>query len=234
MTAMHQHEACRGAGSREGRNLPKSRGSARTSVDIGGRRKRNPSRLSRRRLPRRSGELRRGGKEGARPRRRRRRRLEDGVGGEPGDSCRKAGETRRRRTKGCGCAVTLVRTRPRGRLSGTRGSTFRPTAMAAAVALLFGAGGVWWLMSLSSGEDSSRDRIAELQAELEETRTRLAAAQATIDGVSQQTAAGPEDAENVGRQPFETFRDCDDGCPEMVMIPAGKFMMGSPEDEEGR
>lgn len=32
---------------------------------------------------------------------------------------------------------------------------------------------------------------------------------------------------------FNTFQDCD-GCPEMVVIPAGKFMMGSPETEYRR
>src|SRR4051794_40727345 len=31
----------------------------------------------------------------------------------------------------------------------------------------------------------------------------------------------------------QTFRDCPD-CPEMVVIPAGSFMMGSPENEPGR
>lgn len=31
----------------------------------------------------------------------------------------------------------------------------------------------------------------------------------------------------------ETFRDCAD-CPEMVVVPAGSFMMGSPANEEGR
>ena len=34
-------------------------------------------------------------------------------------------------------------------------------------------------------------------------------------------------------KPGQTFRDCPD-CPEMVVIPAGSFMMGSPDNEQGR
>jgi formylglycine-generating enzyme required for sulfatase activity len=34
-------------------------------------------------------------------------------------------------------------------------------------------------------------------------------------------------------QPGAVFRDCD-GCPEMVVIPPGRFVMGSPKDEDGR
>ncbi len=34
-------------------------------------------------------------------------------------------------------------------------------------------------------------------------------------------------------EPGRRFRDCD-GCPEMVVVPAGSFMMGSPAREEGR
>jgi formylglycine-generating enzyme required for sulfatase activity len=34
-------------------------------------------------------------------------------------------------------------------------------------------------------------------------------------------------------KPGQTFKDCTD-CPEMVIIPAGSFMMGSPENEKGR
>ena len=33
--------------------------------------------------------------------------------------------------------------------------------------------------------------------------------------------------------PGSTFRDCD-ACPQMVVVPAGTFTMGSPESEEGR
>ena len=37
----------------------------------------------------------------------------------------------------------------------------------------------------------------------------------------------------VGQEMGEVFRDCD-VCPEMVVVPAGSFKMGSPETEEGR
>lgn len=47
-------------------------------------------------------------------------------------------------------------------------------------------------------------------------------------GIAAATAA-PFGAQQVG----EVFRDCDE-CPEMVVVPAGRFMMGSPETEERR
>ena len=40
-------------------------------------------------------------------------------------------------------------------------------------------------------------------------------------------------AEARRKKPGDTFRDCP-GCPEMVVVPAGSFLMGSPESEEGR
>ena len=33
--------------------------------------------------------------------------------------------------------------------------------------------------------------------------------------------------------PGQVFRDCADECPEMVVVPAGSFMMGSPQSEVG-
>ena len=45
-------------------------------------------------------------------------------------------------------------------------------------------------------------------------------------------APGPAPAAAVARKPGETFRDCPN-CPEMVVVPAGRFLMGvSPHDVE--
>ena len=38
---------------------------------------------------------------------------------------------------------------------------------------------------------------------------------------------------DVNLQPGSTFKDCSN-CPDMVVVPAGSFVMGSPPDEEGR
>ena len=35
-------------------------------------------------------------------------------------------------------------------------------------------------------------------------------------------------------EPGATFRECAKDCPEMVVVPAGEFMMGSPPNEKGR
>jgi formylglycine-generating enzyme required for sulfatase activity len=47
-------------------------------------------------------------------------------------------------------------------------------------------------------------------------------------------AAGPLTiAEERSLKPMDSFKECD-VCPEMVVVPAGSFMMGSPPDVEGR
>jgi formylglycine-generating enzyme required for sulfatase activity len=47
------------------------------------------------------------------------------------------------------------------------------------------------------------------------------------------TTAPPRAEPAVGVYPGQTFKDCD-VCPEMVVVPAGSFTMGSPADEKDR
>ena len=42
-----------------------------------------------------------------------------------------------------------------------------------------------------------------------------------------------KDVSNLDRSPGARFRDCRE-CPEMVVLPPGTFVMGSPETEAGR
>jgi formylglycine-generating enzyme required for sulfatase activity len=66
--------------------------------------------------------------------------------------------------------------------------------------------------------DAERQRLAMLQQDNERKRAEEAAKQsATMSGM----------------KPGTVFRDCPD-CPEMVVLPAGEFMMGSPESEAVR
>ena len=44
---------------------------------------------------------------------------------------------------------------------------------------------------------------------------------------------GLESAETERIRPGPVFRDCE-VCPQMVVVPAGSYMMGSPASEEGR
>ena len=46
-------------------------------------------------------------------------------------------------------------------------------------------------------------------------------------------SAAQERSLSAGPQVGERFRDCA-VCPEMIVVPAGSFLMGSPPDEEGR
>jgi formylglycine-generating enzyme required for sulfatase activity len=51
-----------------------------------------------------------------------------------------------------------------------------------------------------------------------------------VDAFQGPASGPPVDHHAVG----QSFRDCDDVCPEMVMIPPGKFTIGSPPSERGR
>jgi formylglycine-generating enzyme required for sulfatase activity len=54
------------------------------------------------------------------------------------------------------------------------------------------------------------------------------------EAVGQQPAAGgPPARKNAATKPGQTFKECRN-CPEMVVVPPGTFMMGSPADEPER
>ena len=53
------------------------------------------------------------------------------------------------------------------------------------------------------------------------------------DVAGEDTETTPAAEETARKRPGRRFRDCAE-CPQMVVLPAGSFMMGSPESEEGR
>lgn len=48
------------------------------------------------------------------------------------------------------------------------------------------------------------------------------------------TSSSDLQAAGVASQRHASFHDCASGCPEMVSLPGGTFVMGSPKDERGR
>jgi formylglycine-generating enzyme required for sulfatase activity len=79
------------------------------------------------------------------------------------------------------------------------------------------------------------DSIAVLRA----FRQQYGPANALYDRLAEQRIAALEAAERKRAEtelsrPGRAFRDCPEVCPEMVVVPAGSFTMGSPSSEEGR
>ncbi|HWK50976.1 MAG TPA: hypothetical protein VNR40_13875, partial [Steroidobacter sp.] len=60
-------------------------------------------------------------------------------------------------------------------------------------------------------------------------RHLIFAAQMFFVGLLAMTAAHAD----KGMRPGTVFKDCQ-RCPELVVLPAGSFMMGSPEEEPAR
>jgi formylglycine-generating enzyme required for sulfatase activity len=79
--------------------------------------------------------------------------------------------------------------------------------------------------------DQAQQRLAAAQRELQAQREARAREQ---QQAREQAAAALAAAQAVAaRVPGTVFRDCAD-CPEMVVIPPGRFLMGSPASEAGR
>ena len=78
-----------------------------------------------------------------------------------------------------------------------------------------------------NADEAQAKRAAE-----EAERQRLAMLKAKQDRAAEEAKKKQFEADLL--QPGRVFRDCPVECPEMVVVPAGIFMMGSPPDEEGR
>ena len=66
-----------------------------------------------------------------------------------------------------------------------------------------------------------------------------AIAQEAVGQAPQRLATDPtvltvEQEKAQASKPGSNFKECANGCPEMIVIPAGKFIMGSPENELDR
>ncbi|WP_395020726.1 SUMF1/EgtB/PvdO family nonheme iron enzyme [Dongia sp.] len=81
--------------------------------------------------------------------------------------------------------------------------------------------------ALKEGAAAASAQAAQPATQSQPTQT---AALTQPAGGSKSVAVTPPPA---NMKPGQVFRDCAD-CPEMVMIPGGSFMMGSPDSEAGR
>ena len=95
--------------------------------------------------------------------------------------------------------------------------------------------------SVDSGAEAprlaeERQRVAAERRRLEAEHQLLAEQRRLAEDRQQQEEAAHrqrEEARRREKEPGRRFRDCP-GCPELVVVPAGWFMMGSPAGENGR
>jgi hypothetical protein len=79
------------------------------------------------------------------------------------------------------------------------------------------------LLGLSGGGLVYREAIA--QEVMGQNRWRMATIPTVLTVEQEQLKAG---------KPGSDFKECANGCPMMIVVPVGKFTMGSPENESGR
>jgi formylglycine-generating enzyme required for sulfatase activity len=85
---------------------------------------------------------------------------------------------------------------------------------------------------MSNDKSERLQRDAEAQRQADEADRRRVALLEEIEQKRRQEAE--EAARTAAAAPGQTFRDCNYGCPEMVVVPSGSFTVGSPVSEAGR
>jgi formylglycine-generating enzyme required for sulfatase activity len=136
------------------------------------------------------------------------------------------------------------------------GGVKAPWVGAAALAALFLVGGVfaYQMAALNRGAEAKRqedqaraaaekakqeerkraaDAAAANKKADEEARAKVAEVERQRLAMLQQEAERKRAEAAEATKPGRTFRDCPE-CPEMIVVPAGSFTMGSPPGEEGR
>jgi formylglycine-generating enzyme required for sulfatase activity len=88
------------------------------------------------------------------------------------------------------------------------------------------------LVELKQAEDA-RLRNEDARSKAEADAQRLTMLQQEKETKRPELEAPPKRPEPESKKAGRVFRDCQD-CPEMVVVPAGTFMMGSPLNEAGR
>jgi formylglycine-generating enzyme required for sulfatase activity/uncharacterized caspase-like protein len=93
------------------------------------------------------------------------------------------------------------------------------------------------LTALMKVPSESSDKLRELQTSLTCEKLRPTVVEAigrtNVETFSGTTATGVVAQSKDAPQPGVPFKDCED-CPEMMVAPAGRFTMGSPDSEGGR